>query len=179
MKEKAKERIYEIPKNYYKLLSWTCERIVQTNLGIIVELRHSNDGHFGQLFIAHAISIQGFAIGYHLIIAIDSSHMSGSYGDALFSAITYNANDYMFPLAFGIMSSENYEDWSWFLVNLKTIVGENEVIISDRHPTLLHSVLEIFGVENHAYYYRHLKENFSTFISRYNTRGNKGKEAAL
>ena len=106
--------------------------------------------------------------------------MSGPYGGALFSATAYDANDYMFPLAFGIMSSKNYEDWSWFLVNLKTIVGENEiVIILDRHPALLRSVPKIFGADNHAYFYRHLKENFSTFISRHNTRGNKGKEAAL
>ena len=98
-----------------------CERIVQTNLEAIVELTHSNDGHFEQLFIAHAISIQGFAMGCRPIIAIDYSHMSGPYGGALFSATAYDANDYMFSLAFGIMSSENYEDWSWFLVNLKTI----------------------------------------------------------
>ena len=78
----------------------------------------------------------------------------------------------MFPLAFGIMSSENYEDcWSWFLVNLKMIVGDNEVvIISNRHPALLRSVPEIFGADNHAYCYRHMKKNFSTFISRHNTR---------
>ena len=63
LKEKAKERIYGIPKNYYKLLPWMCERIVKTNLGTIVELTHSTNGYFQQLFIAHAISIQGFAIG--------------------------------------------------------------------------------------------------------------------
>ena len=158
-------------QNYYKLLPWMCERIVQTNLGAIVKLAHSNDGHFEQLFIAHAISIQGFAMGCCPIIAIDYSHMSGPYGSALFSATAYDANDYMFSLAFGIMSSENYEDWSWFLVNLKAIVGENEVvIISYRHLALLRSVPKIFGAENHAYFYRHLKENFSIFISRHNTR---------
>ena len=47
------------------------------------------------------------------------------------------------------------------------------------HPTLLRSIPEIFGDDNHAYCYQHLKENFSTFILRHNTRGNKGKEAAL
>ena len=156
------------------------ERIVQTNLGTIVELTHSNDGHFEQLFITHAIFIQGFAIGCQLIIAIDSSHMSGTYGGALFSATTYDANDYIFPLAFGITSLENYEDWFWFLVNLKTIIGENEVvIISNRHLALLRSVLEIFGADNHAYCYRYLKGNFNTFISRHNTRGNKGKKTVL
>ena len=60
----------------------------------------------------------------------------------------------MFPLVFGIMSSKNYEDWSWFLINLKMMVGENEVvIILDRHPTLLWSVPKIFGADNHAYLY--------------------------
>ncbi|RVW61841.1 hypothetical protein CK203_064365 [Vitis vinifera] len=72
--------------------------------------------------------------------------MSGPYGGALFLAATYNANDSMFPLAFGVMSSKNYEDWSWFLQNLKKVVAEKEVvIISDRHPALLRSVLEKYN----------------------------------
>ena len=79
-----------------------CKRIVQTNPGTIVELTHSNDGHFEQLFIAHAISIQGFAMRCYPIIAIDSSHMNGPYGGALFLATAYDANDYMIPLDFGI-----------------------------------------------------------------------------
>ena len=70
-----------------------CERIVQINLGYVVELTHSSAGNFQHLFIAHAISIQGFAMGCRPIKAIDSSHMSGPYGGALFSATTYDAND--------------------------------------------------------------------------------------
>ena len=67
-----------------------------------------------------------------------------------------------------------------FLDKLKTIVREKGVvIISDRHPALLGSVLEIFRAKNHAYYYRHLKENFSTIVTKHNARGNKGKECAL
>ena len=60
-----------------------CERIVQTNPRIIDEFTHSNDGHFEKLFIAHTISIQGFAMVCLPIIAIDSSHMGGPYGGAL------------------------------------------------------------------------------------------------
>ena len=99
---------------------------------------------------------------------------------ALFSTTIYDANDCMFPLASEIMSSKNYEDWSWFLEKLKTIVGEKEVvIISYGHPTLLRSVLEIFEAKNHAYCYRYLKENFSTIVIKHKTRRNKGKECAL
>ena len=64
--------------------------------------------------------------------------------------------------------------------NLKKVVGNKEVvIILDRHPFFLRSVSEVFGVENHAYCYRHLQENFSSFLSKHNTRGSKGKENAL
>ena len=82
-----------------------CERIVHTNPRTVVKLTHSSDGHFHQLFITHAISIQGFAMGCRPLIAIDSSHMSGPYIGALFSATTHDANDYMFPLALGVLSS--------------------------------------------------------------------------
>ena len=46
--------------------------------------------------------------------------MSGPYGGALFSATTYDASDCMFLLECGILSLENYEDWSWILEKLKT-----------------------------------------------------------
>ncbi|RVW88849.1 hypothetical protein CK203_034718 [Vitis vinifera] len=106
--------------------------------------------------------------------------MSGPYGGALFSTTAYDANDSMFPLAFGVMSLENYEDWLWFLEKLKIVVGNKEVIIIlDKHLAFLHSVPEVFGLENHAYCYCHLKENFSSFLSKHNTRGNKGKENGL
>ncbi|KAL6332956.1 hypothetical protein AAG906_019967 [Vitis piasezkii] len=167
IKEKENERIYGEPKYYYKLLPWICEKMVATNPGSIVELGHSSDGHFEQLFVAHSVSIQGFVMGCRPIIAIDSTHMSGPFRGALFSATTYDANDAMFPLAFGVMSSKNYDDWSWFLQNLKKVIEIRK------------SVPKVFGLENHAYYYRHLKENFSSFLSKHNTRGNKGKENAL
>ena len=40
------------------------------------------------------------------------------------------------------------------------MVGNREVvIISNKHPTISRSIFETFGAENHAYCYRHLKEN--------------------
>ena len=53
------------------------------------------------------------------------------------------------------------------------------VIVLDRHPGLLCSIPELFGEENHAYYYHHLKENFNSFLNKYNIRGNREKENAL
>ena len=61
-----------------------CERIKKCNPGLVVELTHSSDGQFQQLFIAHEVSIIGFLSGCRPVIVIDSSHMSGPYGGVLF-----------------------------------------------------------------------------------------------
>ena len=67
-------------------------------------------------------------------IAIDSCHLSRPYKGALLSAIAYDADDGMFPLALGVVSSENYEDWYWSLEKLKGVLdGKEVVIISYRH----------------------------------------------
>ncbi|KAJ9678996.1 hypothetical protein PVL29_021040 [Vitis rotundifolia] len=113
------------------------------------------------------MSIHGFQMGCWPILSIDSSHMSGPYKGALFSASSYDADDDMFPLAYGLFSSKNYEDWLWFLEKLKMVIGEREVIIiSDRHQGIICSVSEVFGSENHAHCYQHIKENFSSFLTK-------------
>ena len=91
--------------------------------------------------------------------------MSGPYSGELFSTTSYDANGNMFPIAYGMISSENYENWNWFLQNLKNLIGDKDVVILlDRHPGLLRSEPELFGEENHAYCYCHLKENFNSFF---------------
>ena len=178
IKEKAKERIYGAPRDSYMFLPWLCHRLREINPGTLAEYTSTN-GHFSQLFVAHAFSIQGFMQGCRPILAIDSCHLSRPYKGALLSAIAYDGDDGMFPLAIGVVSSENYEDWYWFLEKVKHLLdGKEVVIISDRHQGILHSVSELFGTENHAYCYRHLKENFTTCFNRQNIRGKKGKEDA-
>ncbi|RVW12449.1 hypothetical protein CK203_110436 [Vitis vinifera] len=175
-KEKAKERIFGLPHNSYKLLPWLCKQLMETNSGTIAEWTSSDKGNFMQLFIAHGFSVHGFLMGCRPIISINSSNLSGPHKGALFSALAYDADDDMFPLAYAIVSSENYYNWFWFLQRLKQLVGEMEVvIISGRHHAIIRSVAEVFGVENHAYCYRHLKEDFSHQLMM----GREGKDNAL
>ena len=68
-------------------------------------------------------------MGCRSILAINSCHLSGSYKGALLFAITYDVDDGMFLLAIGVVSSENYEDWYWFLKKLKGVLDGKEVII--------------------------------------------------
>nr|CAN61574.1 hypothetical protein VITISV_023349 [Vitis vinifera] len=177
LKEKAKERIYGAPRESYTFVPWLCHRLKEINPDTIAEYT-SDEGHFMQLFIAYAFTIQGFIKGCRPVLAIDSCHLSGPYKGALLFAIAYDADDGMFLLAFGVVSSENYEDWYWFLEKLKGVLDGKEIIF-DRHQGILRSVSELFGIGNHAYCYRHVKENFSSFLNKQNIRGKKGKEGAL
>ncbi|KAL6329679.1 hypothetical protein AAG906_026416 [Vitis piasezkii] len=60
------------------------------------------------------------------------------------------------------------------------VIGETKVIIiSDRHQGIIRSVSEIFGGENHAHCYCHIKENFSSFLTKKNTKERKEKENVL
>ncbi|RVW98025.1 hypothetical protein CK203_029080 [Vitis vinifera] len=81
----------------------------EINPGTIAEYT-SHEGHFKQLFIAYAISIQGFVMRCQQVLAIDSCHLNGLYKGALLSVIAYDADNGMFPLSLGVVGSENYED---------------------------------------------------------------------
>ena len=140
----------------------------------------SHEGHFMQLFIVHAFSVQGLIMGCWSVLAIDSYHLSNPYKGALLSAIAYDVDNGMFPLALGVVSLENYKDWYWFLEKLKgALNGKEVVVVSNRHQGILHSVSEFFGTENHAYCYRRVKEKISSFLNRQNIKGKKGKEDVL
>ena len=67
-----------------------------------------------------------------------------------------------------------------FLEKLKGVLdGKKVIIILDRHQGILYSVSKLFGIENHVYCYRHVKEKFVSFFNRQNIRGKKKKEDAL
>ena len=109
LKRRKKKHIYGAPRESYAFLPWLCHRLREINLGTIAKCT-SHEGHFMQLFIAHAFSIQEFIMGCRPVLAIDSCHLSGPYKRALLSTIAYDVNDRMFPLALGVVSSENYKD---------------------------------------------------------------------
>ena len=63
---------------------------------------------------------------------------------------------------------------------LKGILQDKEaVIISNRHQAILRSVFQLFGVENHAYCYHHVKENFSSYMTKHSMKEKISKEDAL
>ncbi|KAH7855348.1 hypothetical protein Vadar_023943 [Vaccinium darrowii] len=82
------------------------------------------------------------------------------YKCTLLAAVGKDANQGLFPLAYGIVDSETDDNWLWFLIKLKGILSTRELsIITDRHTGLVKHVPEVFSNCYHAYCLEHLKNN--------------------
>ena len=125
--------------------------LMATNPGSVVNLEVSDGNKFQYLFIAFAASIHGFSY-CRPVISIDATHLKGKYRGVLFTAVCHDANQQIFPLAFGVGDSENDASWSWFLHRVKSVFGSNPalVIVSDRHRSINNAVQEVFPRNLHV-----------------------------
>ncbi|KAL5581504.1 hypothetical protein UlMin_013946 [Ulmus minor] len=151
------------PEQSYKLLPGYLHMLMDTNPGSVVNLEVSDGNKFQYLFIAFAASIHGFSY-CRPVISIDATHLKGKYIGVLFTAVCHDANQQIFPLAFGVGDSENDASWSWFLGRVKSVFGVNPalVIVSNRHRSINNAVQEVFPQAFHGICMYHLLNNLKT-----------------
>ncbi|KAG7599567.1 Transposase MuDR plant [Arabidopsis suecica] len=93
--------------------------------------------------------------------AVIGKLMRTRYGGCLVAASAQDANFQVFPLAFGIVNSENDEAWTWFMNKLTEVVPDEPdlVFISDRHASIYASIRKVYPMASHAACVVHLKRN--------------------
>ncbi|KAL5576113.1 hypothetical protein UlMin_017812 [Ulmus minor] len=148
------------PEQSYSLLPGYLHMLRETNPGTVVNLEVGEQDRFKYLFIAFDASIKGFQY-CRPVVSIDATHMKGKYRGVLFMAVCHDANQQIFPLAFGIGDSENDAAWTWFLRRIKDVFGERpgHVIVSDRHRSINNAVKEVFPNAFHGICMYHLLNN--------------------
>ncbi|KAL2924915.1 Methionyl-tRNA formyltransferase [Bienertia sinuspersici] len=77
---------------------------------------------FKSIFISFKGVIDGLSAGCRSLIGVDGTHLKGSFGGILLSAIAIDANNELFPFAWAIVSGEDEENWSFFLSHLKNLL---------------------------------------------------------
>ncbi|XP_026422525.1 uncharacterized protein LOC113318558 [Papaver somniferum] len=148
-------------KSYLDFL-WYKEAIEHYNPGSVVNFEY--DGvtrRFKRFFVAFETSITGFNNYCHPMLFIDCTFLTGKFKGGLMVACGKTGNQEIYPVAFGIVESENCDSWEWFLTNLKGIIREDRplTIISDLGIGLLKHVPVVFPKAFHSYCLYHMKEN--------------------
>ncbi|XP_057809057.1 uncharacterized protein LOC131023529 [Salvia miltiorrhiza] len=93
-----------------------------------MDLEVDENNRFKHLFLALAASITPFFFSLRPVIVVDGTHLKGKNNGILFVAVTKDANEQVFPLAFGAGPIENDESWKWFLSNNK-IKGYGQAVV--------------------------------------------------
>ncbi|KAL6558672.1 hypothetical protein OROMI_019022 [Orobanche minor] len=93
----SSESFRKLPSYFYML--------EQSNPGSVVDLQTDEAGAFEYCFMSLVAYIRGFK-ACRPVIVVDGTHLKGKYNGIMFVAATKDANEQIFPLAFGFGAKE-------------------------------------------------------------------------
>ncbi|XP_022887450.1 uncharacterized protein LOC111403246 [Olea europaea var. sylvestris] len=142
--------------------------LARTNPGTALSLEIDSENRFKYFFVALGPCIHGFHSSMQKVVVVDGIFLIEKYKGTLIVATCQNANIQIYPLAWGIVDSENDASWTWFFMKLKEVTGDNEdiVVISDRHPSIINGVRAVYQSANHGHCIYHIKGNLRTVTQK-------------
>ncbi|GJT72319.1 uncharacterized protein Tco_1031605, partial [Tanacetum coccineum] len=137
----------------------------QKNPEIIIDINFERNGDkkcFQRFFISLVACFMGFLTGCRPYISLDACHLKGKFNDVLVVATGINGNSSMFPVAYGILESENTSSWICFLELLKKAIWTPHglVISSDMKKGLEVAITQVYPDAEHRECLWHLYSNF-------------------
>nr|GEZ04996.1 FAR1-related sequence 10 [Tanacetum cinerariifolium] len=87
------------------------------------------------------------------LLRLDGAFMRGQYIGQMLTAVGVDANNGIYPIAYGIVESKNQYSWSWFLKCLgddfDLYSNSNFTLITDRQNGLLPALAKLFPSAEH------------------------------
>ncbi|XLR48139.1 hypothetical protein S83_032799, partial [Arachis hypogaea] len=138
--DKAKDVIEGTEKDQYLRLRDYLNEIIKANPGSRANMgttpQQEGLPRFRNLYVCLAACKQGFKAGCRPFIALDGTFLKGYFGGQLLTAVGQDANNQLFPIAYGVVDAETRKNWRFFLEELHTDIGDyNEngwVFMSDQ-----------------------------------------------
>ncbi|RYQ92556.1 hypothetical protein Ahy_B09g098785 [Arachis hypogaea] len=101
---------------------------------------------------------------YRKFIGLDGCFLKTPQGGQLLTAIGWNPNDQMLPIAYAVVESETKDTWTWFLKLLIDDFGSETIgratFMSDQQKGLLSAFDEVIPGVDHRFCVRHFYNNF-------------------
>ncbi|XP_022566742.2 uncharacterized protein LOC106365178 [Brassica napus] len=97
-------------------------------------------------------SIRGFNTVMRRVIVVDGTFLKSKFKGVLLVATAIDGNSNLYPIAFGIVDSENEQSWEWFMRELKVVVADDNglAFISDRQVSIGKALEKVYPLARHA-----------------------------
>lgn len=139
-KAKAESVIKGDAQIQYGLLRDYVLELQKANPNTTVKLDFEREGDpesttrtFKRIYVCMGALKQGFKAGGRDLLGLDGAFMKGQYPGQLLTAVSVDANNGIYPVAYGIVESESLQSWLWFLTQL----GDDLDLYPDSHFTFI------------------------------------------
>ena len=166
-KRKAASDVRGAPEVSFEILPSYLHMIKLMNPGTVTHLEVDEDQRFKYLFIALGACIEGFK-AMRKVIAVDGTFLKTKYKGTMIIATAQDGNYHQYPLAWGVVDSENDNSWNWFMTKLEELIPDDEelVIISDRHQSIRNAVEKVYKKSHYGFCAWHLSQNIKSRVHR-------------
>ena len=110
-KEVGLEIVRGNPTKSYNLLPKYSHVLTKVNEGTVTHLERDENDNLLYYFVVLGSSIKGFTQYIRHVIVVDDTHLKGLYRRSIFVATCLDGNNQLYPLAIGVMDSENNDAW--------------------------------------------------------------------
>ncbi|XP_058192052.1 uncharacterized protein LOC131309432 [Rhododendron vialii] len=171
--QKAKSSAFGDYSDSFNQLQWYRNVVLNSDPRSVFDVEwDQTTNHFLRLFVAFDACVQGFK-HCRPVLSVDATFLKVRHMGCLMSASAKDGNAGLFPLCFGVVDSENNDNWLWFMEKLHGILDEERrvvVFISDRHRGIKEGIAKVFPSSFHAYCLYHLKCNLRTALASTNVK---------
>lgn len=117
-KVKAMEKIEGATRDQYKHLRSYAVELLDKNKNSTVKIKCDLSPHgpvFERMYVCLEACKSAFVTTCRPLIGLGGCFLKGEFGGQLLTAVGKDGNNQMFPIAYGIVESENYSSWKWFI----------------------------------------------------------------
>ncbi|CAA7048823.1 unnamed protein product [Microthlaspi erraticum] len=160
-REYAISSVRGLPEKSFHKVPKYLHMLQQANPGTHTNYQTDSRGRFLYLFLAFGQSVRGFYKTMRRVIVVDGTFLKSKYKGTMLVATAVDGNSNLYPIAFGVVDSENDLSWEWFFRQLKVVVGDEEglAFVSDRHVSIAPSLAKVYPLASKGICIHHLLSN--------------------